>query len=68
MTDSAVLNKAAEKDTNKLRMEQAEFLLKALDNPIKVERIFRASEHNFKIAAFHERCDNKEDTLVLIRT
>ena len=42
--------------------------MKAIGRPVKWERIFRASEHNFKIAAFHEKCDNKEDTLVLIRT
>ena len=35
---------------------------------LKVEKLFRASEHNFSVTAFHEKCDNKEDTLVLVRT
>ena len=33
-----------------------------------VKRLFRASEHDFNPIAFHHDCDNKEDTLVLIRT
>ena len=41
---------------------------KILNNPVKIERIFRASEHEFKAAAFHHYCDNKEDTLVLVHT
>ena len=51
-----------------LRQEQLSFLNKILSNPVRVERIFRASEHNFKAAAFHKYCDNKEDTLMLVRT
>ena len=35
---------------------------------MKIERIFRASEHQFKASAFHKKCDNIEDTLTLIRT
>ena len=34
----------------------------------RVERLFRASEHGFSVASFHQKCDNQEDTLVLIRT
>ena len=34
----------------------------------KVERLFRASEHGFSADTFHKKCDNKEDTLVLVRT
>ena len=33
-----------------------------------VQRLFRASEHDFSPAAFHHYCENKEDTLVLVRT
>ena len=33
-----------------------------------VKRLFRASEHDFSPVAFHHYCDNKEDTLVIIRT
>ena len=42
--------------------------MKSLSNPKRIQRIFKASEHGFKVSAFHERCDNKEDTLVLIKT
>ena len=33
-----------------------------------VERLFRASEYDFRTDAFHYYCDGLEDTLVLIRT
>ena len=33
-----------------------------------MQLLFRASEHNFKIDKFHEKCDNIKDTFVLIRT
>ena len=36
--------------------------------PNEVKLLFRASEHNFSAKAFHQKCDNIEDTLVLIRT
>ena len=54
--------------TNK---EHAKVLRRILNETMKVhrvERLFRASEHGFTAADFHQRCDNKEDTLVLIRT
>ena len=51
-----------------LKQEQIEFLMKSLKSPRKVELIFRASEHSFSAAAFHQKCDNKADTLTLIRT
>ena len=41
--------------------------MKAAGYPKKVERIFRASP-NFSVAEFHQKCDNKKDTLTLIRT
>ena len=39
-----------------------------LDNPVRIERLFRASEQGFKVAAFHEKCNNISNTLVLVRT
>ena len=35
---------------------------------ISVDRIFRASEHDFRAADFHKHCDGVEDNLVLVRT
>ena len=58
IVDSAILNNQG----------QADFLKDILGNPRRIERIFRASEHNFRAAAFHEKCDNKGDTLTLVRT
>ena len=43
-------------------------MVKILDKPLQIERIFRASEHNFRSEAFHHHCDNRNDTLVLIET
>ena len=48
--------------------EHADFLRIILNNPVKIKRIFRASEFDFKASAFHEKCDNINDTLVLVRT
>ena len=39
-----------------------------LSQPKRLELLFRASEHGFKAQAFHEECDNVENTLVLVRT
>ena len=33
--------------------QQALFLQQILNNPKRIERIFRASEHNFKASVFH---------------
>ena len=38
-----------------------------LDIVKKANLIFRASEHGFRATAFHEHCDGKKDTLVLIK-
>ena len=32
-----------------------------------MKRLFKASNHDFSAAAFHEKCDGIEDTLVAIR-
>ena len=39
-----------------------------LQHPKKVKRIFRASDHEFKASSFHQHCDNKKDTLLLVKT
>jgi hypothetical protein len=43
-------------------------LQKSINRSAKLERIFRASEHGFKVGAFHAKCDNLEDTLTIVRT
>ena len=53
-----------------MNKEHAEVLSNILNDTMKVqrvERLFRASEHDFRAKAFHQKCDNQEDTLVLIR-
>ena len=38
-------------------------------NEVKgLQLLFRASEHGFKAAKFHEKCDNTSHTLTLVRT
>ena len=51
-----------------LRQDQIDFLNASLGNPQQIKRIFKASEHQFKALAFHQACDGKNDTLVLVRT
>ena len=62
--DSAIL----EMESKEEKAKQQDFLLEALNYPNKIDRIFRASEYDFKAAAFHKHCDGKEDNLVLVRT
>ena len=47
--------------------DQVEFLRTALKYPKRIERIFRASEHEFRVPAFHKYCDNIPNTLTLVR-
>ena len=42
------------------------FLMKTLGSKKKLKRLYRASEHKFE--AFHKFCDDKVDTLTLVRT
>jgi hypothetical protein len=35
---------------------------------VRLELMFRASDHGFSAKAFHAKCDNIEDTLTLVRT
>ena len=58
-------------DSKLLSLEHVDFLntiISDVGRLQRVERLFRASEHSFSADAFHNKCDNKEDTLVLIRT
>lgn len=48
--------------------EQITFLQKELYNAVSAELIFTASEHQFKAAEFHKKCDGVENTLTVIRT
>jgi hypothetical protein len=48
--------------------QDIKFISKALDYPSQIQLLFRASEHAFKVKAFHQYCDKINDTLVLIRT
>ena len=44
--------------------EHAAFFKECFENrAFELKRIFRASEHDFTIAKFHELCDNKGPTL-----
>jgi hypothetical protein len=44
--------------------EHAAFFKECFENrAFELKRIFRASEHEFSIAKFHELCDNKGPTL-----
>ncbi len=46
--------------------EHADFFKECFENrAFELKRIFRASEHEFAIAKFHELCDNKGATLIV---
>ena len=51
-----------------LSYPQKVFLSNALSHPKQLRLLFRASEHGFSAAKFHEHCDNIENTLTLVRT
>ena len=44
------------------------FLHYSLGHPKRLKLLFRASEHKFKVQAFHKFCDDIEDTLTVVRT
>ena len=44
------------------------FLAEILNNPQRVVKLFKASDHYFDAKLFHQRCDHRKDTLVLILT
>ena len=35
---------------------------------MKIELLYRASEHKFSAQSFHKKCDNIADTLTLVKT
>ena len=47
---------------------QRQFIADSLNKPKKLQLLFRASEHQFKAAAFHKHCDGIADTFVIART
>jgi len=51
-----------------LKEEQINYLYSALNYPVDMKLIFRASEHSFSALAFHLKCDNIPDTLTIVRT
>ena len=48
--------------------QDIEFLQEKLNNPKQIQLAFRASEHQFSAAAFHDKCNNIDNALVMIRT
>jgi hypothetical protein len=44
------------------------FIQETLYYPSKFVKIFKASEHSFRAKAFHDECNDINDTLVLVRT
>ena len=40
----------------------------SLNSPSSLQLLFRASQHDFSPQAFHQKCDDTEDTLAVIRT
>ena len=57
-------------DAEKIQFDKAntDFLKTSLSNPTQAHLLFRATEHGFGYAKFHELCDGKANTLVIIRT
>jgi hypothetical protein len=43
-------------------------ILAALDNPLDLKLLFRASEHKFSAYEFHKYCDNIANTFVIAKT
>ena len=60
--DSAVLRRKGA--INK----EVDFIYECLQQPTKLQLLYRASDHGFKVDAFHAACDTVNDTLVLLRT
>lgn len=51
-----------------MAIQQAQFLMRALSNPKRLELLYRGSENGFSAAAFHQKCDSIPNTLTLVRT
>ena len=41
---------------------------KKIENISSFKLLYRASEHNFSSAQFHQKCDDKPNTLVIVQT
>ena len=50
------------------RDEYIGYAKKMLNNPKKMELLYRGSENNFSAAVFHTKCNNINDTFTLVRT
>lgn len=48
--------------------ERIKFLKESLNNPVRAELLFRASDHHFLAQKFHEKCDGVGNTLTIVRT
>lgn len=62
---------AVVKDTmtiDKHNEELMVFLYNALNKPLQLELIFRASQHHFIAAKFHQVCDGVPNTFTVIKT
>ena len=66
--DSRILKGNLSHEKESIRTKQINFLLEALKRPKRMDLLFRASEHDFRASSFHAKCDNKPNTIVLIRT
>ena len=63
MVDSKILKLETEEG-----QEQFAFLKQSLNNPKRLQLLFRASEHDFKAKRFHQKCDGVHGTLTLVKT
>jgi hypothetical protein len=61
--DSQIIKQGGESTGNHLQLLRDSF-----GRAVRLEVMFRASEHGFSAAAFHAKCDDIEDTLTLVRT
>ena len=66
--DSLIFKGDLPPNNKELNAKQLKYLTEILNKPNRMDLLFRASEHDFRAAAFHEKCDNKADTVVLVRT
>ena len=53
---------------SQLSEQQIRFIADSLNQPKKLQLLFRASEHQFKAKAFHQHCDGIKNTFVIART
>jgi hypothetical protein len=68
VSEELTIDSAVIKPEDPKAKEFLQLLKNCFSRPFKLTRIFRASEHDFKAAAFHERCDDLENTFMLVKT